>query len=287
VVVEVLKHEIAHQYVAEVLGEPDGTAHGPSFRDLCERLGIDARAAGLPEAGPGVVPGETETRILGRIAKLLALSQSQNRHEAEAAMAMAQELMLKHNLEALPGQRDYGWKHLGAPMGRKTEAERILANLLADHFFVEVIWIPVWRAREGKRGSVLEVCGRPVNLEMAAFVHDFLVATADRLWADYKRAQRIASNRDRQTFLSGVMSGFRDKLEAQARTSAEAGLVWIADGDLQRYHRRRHPHVRWTRSAGARQTEAHAHGRAAGRDIVLTRPIESHAMRGRLLTGRG
>src|SRR5689334_11805818 len=31
-VVEVLKHEMAHQYVDEVLGAPDPTAHGPHFR---------------------------------------------------------------------------------------------------------------------------------------------------------------------------------------------------------------------------------------------------------------
>src|SRR5262249_26456254 len=91
VVVEVLKHEIAHHSVAEVLGAPDATPHGPSFHAVCERLGIDARAAGLPNAAPGAAPGESETRILARVAKLLALSQSQNRHEAESAMALAQE----------------------------------------------------------------------------------------------------------------------------------------------------------------------------------------------------
>src|SRR5688500_8571559 len=38
VVVEVLKHEMAHQYVSEILGERDETAHGPKFRAVCERL---------------------------------------------------------------------------------------------------------------------------------------------------------------------------------------------------------------------------------------------------------
>src|SRR3954470_18843138 len=48
VVVEVLKHEMAHQYVYEVLGEFSESAHGPAFREACRRLGIDARAAGMP-----------------------------------------------------------------------------------------------------------------------------------------------------------------------------------------------------------------------------------------------
>jgi hypothetical protein len=281
VVVEVLKHEIAHQFVTEALGEPDPTPHGPAFRAVCERLGIDARATGMPEAAPG----DGAPRVLGRIAKLLALAASQNRHEAEAAMARAQELMLKHNLEAPPARGGYSVRHLGEPTGRVTETERILANLLGDHFFVEVIWVPVWRPRVGKRGSVLEVAGTPVNVEMAAYVHDFLRGTADRLWLEYRRERGISSNRDRQGFRAGVMAGFRDKLAAQAKTSARTGLVWVGDPDLARFHRRRHPYVRWTHHAGVARTEAHEDGRAAGRRIVLHRPIETHAARtGRMLT---
>jgi hypothetical protein len=283
VVVEVLKHELAHQYVTEVLGDPDPTPHGPAFRALCERLGFDARAVGLPGAGPDAPPAEAAARVLGRIAKLLSLASSQNRHEAETAMARAQELMLKHNLEA--PATSYGFRHLGVPTGRTTEPERILANLLGDHFFVEVIWVPVWRPRLGKRGSVLEVAGSPVNLEMAAYVHDFLRRTADRLWLDYRR-ERGVGNRDRIDFLAGVMTGFADKLAAQARASAAAGLVWVADADLGRYHRRRHPYVRWTRHTGAARTEARLHGQAAGRAIVLSRPIETRGGGGRLLCGR-
>src|SRR4051812_40391104 len=44
VVVEVLKHEMAHQYVHEQLGVVDESAHGPAFRAVCEKLGIDGRA---------------------------------------------------------------------------------------------------------------------------------------------------------------------------------------------------------------------------------------------------
>lgn len=283
VVIEVLKHEIAHQFVTEALGDPDPTPHGPAFRSVCERLGIDARAAGMPSASSD----EGAPRILARIAKLLALAASQNRYEAQIAMARAQELMLKHNLEAPPARGGYGFRHLGAPTGRVTETERILANILGDHFFVEVIWVPVWRARQGKRGSVLEVAGTPVNLEMAAYVYDFLRQTADRLWVEYQRERGLRSNRDRQGFLAGVMAGFRDKLAAQARASQRAGLVWVGDADLSRYHRRRHPYVRWTQHTGIARTEAHEDGRAAGRRIVLHRPIETApANHGRMLTGR-
>jgi hypothetical protein len=280
VVIEVLKHEMAHQFVHEVLGDPDATPHGSTFRAVCEAHGIDAAAAGLPRAADA-----EENRILARVAKLLALAESPNQHEAEAAMTEAQRLMLKHNLEHI-AQSSYSFRHLGQPTGRVTEAERILANILDEHFFVECIWVPVWRARQGKRGSVLEACGASVNLEIAEHTYAFLVHTAERLWQAYRRAHAISGNRDRRTFAAGVMTGFKEKLDAERKKQERAGLVWIGDGDLDKYYRRRHPHIRWTRHAGGERNEAHAHGRAAGRNIVLHRAVHERVERGRLLPAR-
>ncbi|MGZ3428114.1 MAG: SprT-like domain-containing protein [Polyangia bacterium] len=279
-VVEVLKHEMAHQFVTEVLGDPDGTPHGAAFRAVCERHGIDASAAGVPDAAPT----PDAERVLARVAKLLALAESPNVHEAELAMAEAQRLMLRHNVDAT-ARASYSFRHLGAPTGRVSEAERILANILNDHFFVECIWVPVWRPRDGKRGSVLEVCGTTLNLTIAEHTHAFLLHTADRLWAQYKRDFAVG-NRDRRTYQAGVMTGFREKLDAQRKQHTKAGLVWVGDGDLAKYWRRRHPHVRFTRHFAAERNEAHAHGRAAGRNIVLQRAMHERVSRGRLLPGR-
>jgi len=199
-------------------------------------------------------------------------------------MSEAQRLMLRHNID-VTAQAAYSFRHLGTPTGRVSEAERILANILNDHFFVECIWVPVWRAREGKRGSVLEVCGTTLNLTIAEHTHAFLIHTADRLWAQYRREQRVG-NRDRRTYQAGVMTGFREKLDAQRRRNTRAGLVWVGDGDLTKYWRSRHPYVRSIRHYGAEPNEAHAHGRAAGRSIVLQRAMHERVSRGRLLPGR-
>ncbi len=281
-VVEVLKHEMAHQYVDEVLKVKDETAHGNAFREVCKRWGIDASAAGVPESKED----DARSRVIERVARLLALAESPNQHEAEAAMAAAQRLMLKYNVELqhAGATRRYGFKHLGEPSGRVGESDRILASILAKHFFVEVIWVPVYRASVGKRGSVLEICGAPENLEMAEYAHAFLRHTAEELWDDHKRKTRERSNRDRRTFLAGVMAGFADKLGKQAKTSASEGLVWVADGDLDGFYRARHPHIRNVRYGGQRRTEAFAHGKEAGKNIVLKKPIRGGATdRGRLL----
>jgi hypothetical protein len=284
VVVEVLKHEMAHQYVHEVLGQTTETSHGPAFRDVCRRLGIDATASGMPQGGEA--PTGDDARILERIARLLALAESSNANEAQAAMNAAQRLMLKHNLDTAKAQtpRGYAFRHLGKATGRVTESERLLAAILAQHFFVEVIWVPVYRALEQKRGSVLEICGTSSNLEMAAYVHAFLTHTAEQLWQEHKREAGIRSNRDRRTYLAGVMTGFLEQLNAEKTRNREQGLVWVRDADLSDFYRRRHPHIQRVRHVGNRRTEAHAHGRAAGRKIVLHRPVEGKATSaGRLL----
>jgi hypothetical protein len=278
--IEVLKHEMAHQYVCEALQVVDEPAHGPTFQKVCERLAIDGRAAGLPSV-QAHVPG-----IVDRIVKLLALANSDNQHEAEAALLAAQRLMLRYNVEAVQSGKPspYQFTHLGEPTGRVFESDRILAMILAKHFFVEVIWVSVYRPLEKKRGSVLEVCGSPENRSMAEYVHAFLRRTADSLWAEYCRRSGLSSKRDRQRYLSGVMAGFADKLAEQSKSEKRAGLVWVRDGELGGYLRKRHPYVRNVRHSGNARNDAFASGREDGKKIVLHKPVSSPAVsRGRLL----
>lgn len=271
VVVEVLKHEMAHQYVSEVLRENDETAHGPAFRAVCERLGVDARASGVPTAATGGVEG----RVVERIARLLALAESPNENEAQAAALAAQRLMLKHNVDSATRESSYVFRHLGTPTGRVSEAERMVAMILGRHYFVEVIWVPVYRAAEGKRGSVLEICGTPVNVELAEYVYAFLMHTANELWHSHKRAHGIRENRDRRSFQSGVMAGFADRLAREQKVHKEAGLVWLGDPALGGYFRKRHPYVRNVRYAGQPRSDAFGAGREAGRKLVLRRGVSS------------
>jgi len=275
-VVEVLKHELAHQYAHEVLGAVDETAHGPAFRQVCQRMGIDAAATGVPVGDAADSP---EPRMLKRVAGLLALAESPNRHEAENAAAAARRLMLKHNIElSAHGSRSrYGFRQLGLPKGRVQEHEHILAAIIADHFFVEAIWVPGYRPHDGKRGNVLEICGTPENLEIATYAHSFLTGTAERLWKQHKRDAGIRSNRDRRGFLSGVMEGFRERLNAEKRHAEERGMVWVGDADLTQYHRARHPYVRSVRLQGRRMNAARYEGREAGRNIELHRGVPAGA----------
>ena len=277
VVIEVLKHELAHQFVDEVLQVAGEAAHGPAFREVCAALGVDPRPVGVPVGSDDAM--RAEERIIERVGKLLSLATSNNAHEAQAAMAAAQKLMLKHNLESVASneQRNYSFRHLGTPTGRVSAAQRRLAVILDEHFFVEVIWIPVWRVLEGKRGSVMEVCGTRENLDLAEYVHDFLMGTVDRLWREYKQEYGLQRNSGRQAFQAGVMDGFLSKLKAERDQSRQRGLVWIGDPRLSQFYRKRYPHVRKTRGGSVRGRMEFHEGAAMGRNIVLHRGVSGRA----------
>ena len=278
-VTSVLEHEMAHQYVDEVLGVHDESAHGETFRRVCEERGIDARAAGAP------VPSELaeSDRVLDRIRKLLALAGSDNQHEAEMAMKRAHQLMLRHNVEHVP--TGYEVRHLGDPRRRTNRVEADVVGLLSECFFVKVIRVPVYVAREGRRGAVYEIAGTHANVEMASHVYAFLLATADRLWRENRNDERVRSGRDRLAYQSGVVRGFRDKLVAERKELRGTGLVWVGDSQLDRFYRARHPRIT-TRSRRVRVNAAHSAGREAGRTVVLHKPV-AHGPSGgpRLLRG--
>ncbi|HEY0706647.1 MAG TPA: DUF2786 domain-containing protein [Polyangia bacterium] len=284
IVCEVLKHEMAHQFVDEVLGINDQAAHGPAFVEVCRQRGIDHSARGLPAEVAAAVEDET---ILRRIGRLLALAGSPNLNEAESAMREAQRLMLKHNLDATAAtaRRGFSFRHLGSPRARVEAAEQILGGILAEHFFVEVIWVTAYAAMEGRQGRVLEVCGTPTNLEVAGWVHGYLLEAAERLWQDHKREARLRSDRERRRFRLGVMMGFREKLRKSAVAARSEGLVYKGDPALTDYLRVRHPRQTTGRAIGFTASGVFEHGRKAGRNLVLRRPVHGSAESRGLLLG--
>jgi hypothetical protein len=285
---EVLKHELAHQYVDEVLLIHDETAHGPAFSEVCRARGIDAMAAGLPAAGPDAAG---PSPIVRRIMRLLALGSSANVHEAEAATNEARRLMLLHNIDAAVSVAADGlsFRQVGPVKARLDASARILAGLLGQHFFVSVIWVPSYMAASARRGSVLELCGTAANLDVAAYVHGFLTDTAERLWKAHKAARGVHSDRERRRFLAGVMTGVGEKLDAGERQSRREGLrtdlVLRADAEREAYLRRRYPR-RSTRGVSVTRTAAYEQGRAAGRHVDLRRPVAAPPGAQRLLPPR-
>lgn len=283
-VLEALKREIVQQYVDERLAL-DERRHGRTFRRICRRFAIRPYPAGTPRVRGAGAQADATSRVVSRIHKLLALARSPNRHEAETAAITARRLMLKFNIEWVAGdpsisddeheRRGYAFRHLGRPRGRLEQHDRRLAKILSDYFFVEGAWVPVYLPREGRRGSLLEICGLEANLLMAEHVHDFLSSTSERLWADYARSNERATRRDRGAFLAGVMQGFETKLAAQDERLHEQGLVWVPAPELGVYFHRRNPQLHYVHAGEADRGAAYEQGSRLGQALVLSQPVSA------------
>ena len=127
---------------------------------------------------------------------------------------------------------------------------------------------------------MLEICGTESNLEMASYVHDFLLRTSERLWREHKHAEGLRSDADRRSYLQGVMRGFRDKLSDEQKEQRQQGLVWVSDPGMGAYFDARHPRRTTLRRTTRTNAQAFAAGQQAGRSIVLNRPITGGAPSG-------
>jgi hypothetical protein len=224
-------------------------------------------------------------KVLDKVKKLLALAESQNVHEAEAAMAHANRLLLEFNLDpAVTAVPTYRWQRVGRSAAALAIEAKIIGGILSEFFFVECIWVSVYQPLLDRDERQLELLGDRHNLELAHYVHDFLHREAERLWQAERPKWSGQGRTARRDFLSGVLLGFRDKLRAERRGSAERGLVWAGDPQLKAWLHSRYPRISSMASSGVGATDAHAAGRAAGHALRIHHGVGTPSNSGKLLT---
>ena len=285
----VLLHEMAHQYVHEILQVHDESPHGEAFRRVCHERQIDARASGHPNASNDLddEARDTENRVLRRVRKLLALAGSQNWHEADAAARAAQRLMLEHNLALQQGavNENYFVESLHEPKIRLHAHQKMLGGLIAAHYFVHVIVARVYLPERGKEGFVLEAAGTAENLKMARYVFRFLEGAAQRAFDAAVDEGRILQ-KSKQRYLTGFVRGVAEKLRVDEQKNDAEGLVWLGDPKLQSFVSRTFGRLSKSRIK-ATIDDAHLAGKKAGRKVVIHHAVEEPTKaRGHLLRGR-
>ncbi len=279
---EILLHEMAHQYAEQVLGGHDEPPHGPKFNRACHLLRANPRASGnykpLDERVLKYSPSPGD-KIIVRVKKLMALAQSQNRHEAELAMAKAHEFIAKYNIDLLARdeERHFVSVFVGKPALRHFREDYHLAGLLQDFYFVYGIWVPAYVLDKGKMGNVLEISGTIQNVRIASYVHDFVKRFIDSQWQRYNKKRGL--NRYRKTdFAVGILKGFRSKLRMQdrerKRNRDELGLVKIEDPLLQKHVDYRYPHTASIRGKVLRgYKDVLRDGIGIGKKLVISKGI--------------
>jgi len=246
VVCEVLKHEMAHQYVDEVLGGSEKGPHGKEFQFVCQRLGISGKATGTPHTSASfphsVANIDKDVAVIRKVKALMSLANSDNVHEARNAARVAKRLMLEHNLANIE-RTDYVSMHLGKVRKRTPSHERLLAGILGEHFFVNPMMVFSWERKTNTRGRVLEITGLQENVSLAEHVYLFVLGACERLWRSHRESGGEAGSRGRTSFLQGVIIGFDEQLRSESEAAEQEGLVWVGDPDLAKFTKRRYPRM--------------------------------------------
>jgi hypothetical protein len=292
---DVLRHEMAHQMAHEVFGAVTESAHGPVFKKCCGLLRANPRASGTYPALDRIVfhiKQYPEDAKLRQIIKLLALAESRNSNEAEAAMAKAHELIAKYNVMAFdnPDPKPIHSIFLGRPALRRSRDVYTLARLICDFYFVEGIWVPAFAVEKGKMGNVLEISGTAPNLQMADYVYHYVRRFIDTQWVSYNATKKLKHHR-KPDFAVGIIDGFRAKLAPAVSDSDKNNpsgikdLVNLKDARLKNYITHRYPRTQKIyRNTSLENDGVLQDGVRVGKTLVISKGVSHTRITNRLLT---
>lgn len=294
---DVLLHEMAHQYAEQVLGQGENSRpHGSLFRKACHLLRADPKASGSLNSGRNRSNEGAETpevKIIRRIRKLMALAESRNPNEAEAAMAKAHDLITKYNIDTLSRteSRDFISTFIGKPALRHPRQDYYLATLLRDFYFVEGIWVSAYVLDKGKMGRVLEISGSAHNVDIAGYIHDFVENYIQTQWVPYSKKRGLNYHR-KTDFAIGILEGFAAKLTSQQEQRANhrgpLAIVKMRDPQLKAYMAYRYPHTAsFKRAASGQDERVITDGMLIGKKMIISKAITEERKDGKRLIGPG
>ena len=297
IVLEIFKHEMAHQYVSEYLNNAD--SHGKGFKTACTILGVHPAFAGTGSpreehlaAFKGTLPEKAQT-LLRRVEKLLALGQSGNEAEARAASRKASYLLNKYNLDRIAGVDTDGSniRYLYLTTGRKRmqTIEKMILNFLEEFYFVSCVIADIYDAQTDEEYRAGVLIGKQEALVVAEYVYRFLLNTSQTLWQEYRR-QHHGQRTGKVAFDSGFIKGIRsnhERMFTQPEDAAAPGDTSLpvaavralrvqCRAENHREKTRLFPRLRKDRTSYRMDEDAFRQGMAQGRKTHIHRPVEHH-----------
>lgn len=177
-----------------------------------------------------------EDKVVEKVKKLLALATSSNEHEAKLAAQRAHELLVKHNLDMQQVANAPDRQYVKTDVSKRVYVaveEKYISWILEAHFFVR------WMQSRPRGGdgypfmTTVYLIGTKANVQIAQYVHGFLMLKYRELWLNYKRENDLPESM-RQSYYLGLTEGIKDTLRKQQnRIQEERGLVLVKDPKLE------------------------------------------------------
>jgi hypothetical protein len=224
--------------------------------------------------------------ILDKIRKLLRLadrSRGATENEAKVALAKAQELMTRHNIDSalLRMERGESGDSFAVDKGKvdlpKTlnPADLMILSLLQQHFNVKTILMPTGR------GTPVDIIGAPADIDFAIYAFNFLRQTFFRCWNEFKTTR---TNPDKASYYRGLRDGLNAELKAAKERAEQSyaadqrqayGLVVVdQQAAITRYVEDHYGKLR-NRAQRRRRVDSGSYfaGEQKGRTIRINRPL--------------
>ena len=239
-------------------------------------------------------------KILDKIKKLLALSKSDNPHEAALAAQRASDLLLKHNLEMADVETfdaksrvDYVTERFNfaadIPHNQRSWRVDLAVTVGNNNFCRTVTWS---NTRSGTRKySGISFIGKPDNIAVSEYLYTYLAreiaALADREWKRYGLGYSHKGTRDywdyvpnnatkwKKDFAAGAIYEIGKRLREMRRQAMESdsstrALVLVTDKELAEAQARLHPNLgKPIRSRPQYAGDAIYYGSEAGKKIAI------------------
>lgn len=172
-------------------------------------------------------------KIVEKVQKLLALSESCNEHEAELAMLKAQELLIKHKL-SMQEVKDFKIHNSIIKEKRskitftKAKWKAHLARLIGDNF-------GCYHFFKTKNTNTIVFFGREEDVEVCNIVLEYAVDCIDnsikKLQYKYRK-DGLSVKGLGNDYAIGFIEGLREQFEEQKKKHQEWGLVLVKDKEV-------------------------------------------------------
>ncbi|MFM2243227.1 MAG: hypothetical protein RLZ97_2082 [Verrucomicrobiota bacterium] len=230
---------------------------------------------------------KSESDILDKIRKLLRLadtSRGATENEAKVALAKAQELMTRHNIDSALLRMERGESGGGSFTVNKGKvdlpktlnpADLMILSLLQSHFNVKTILMP------SGRGTPVDIIGAAADIDFAIYAFNYLRQTFFRCWNEFKRTR---PNPDKTSYYRGLRDGLNAELKAAKERAEESygtdqrqtyGLVVVdQEAAITRFVEENYGKLR-NRNTRARRVDSSSYyaGETKGRTIQINRPL--------------
>jgi len=303
----VMKHEMAHQIVTEIFGmDCHQVSHGVAWGEACKMVGIEpvrcSSSKFLSE-----FKGVKDNISVHRVKKLMNFANGRGATEAEVenALARAQEIMLRNDIELsdiMEDKRVWVKRPIGKRYKRWATWMWSLGDLLSSHYNIKSICNYV-----GNGMNQLEIFGEPNNVDIAEYIAHALLTQATYSYGQFKKksAKEATDRRNelkeqgrfyktykrisKRAFMEGLISGYTSKLAKERKVvidkiEAEDGSIVCCDKRLLKemygkaYPRLRNSHYSGSRGGGRSE------GMAVGSGMTLASGLHSNGNRGNYLT---